>query len=345
MRSKLISINSSSIQSLDSLIRYHAHLVHLINKLPKDVRRSSISLKSFNLTFHPYIYWLTFSIIHQVGIQFAYWSIFSDPTSTVASLLPGQLPASVPIQSSYLQFERACLLFNIAAISSSLAVSQPRSNVDQIKLAINYFQQASAALAYLRDHLILVFSSIDPISPDLSHHALTALENLTLAQAQECVWQKATMGISFLSFSGLVNSMIHHSPLTEAFESPFTLFSVDNMRNGSISKVAQEVSRLYTLAYDSMTQARHSAGTWIGFSFPSVSTQSPLSRWFHFLEPDIFISWNLPRIGSSTSISKLLTSRLWLSIVKVAMIWLLTSTFSFSPPPFLTPAESPLGRV
>ncbi|EGG00004.1 uncharacterized protein MELLADRAFT_93938 [Melampsora larici-populina 98AG31] len=202
-----LAINS---HSLNSITKYHAHLVYLLTRFPSNI-----------------------------GVKFEYWAIFSSPSSLVSSLLPGELPSSIPIEHDDLNYERACTLFNLGALHTSLATHQSRSNLDSIKLAIHHFQQASACFTFLRDH-VLQSQDLDQLfSPDLSEPCLTALQYLCLAQAQECVWQKAT---------------------------------IDQMRNGSISKVAQEVSRLYKLSSESMIQTSKlssQSAKWIGFGFPS----------------------------------------------------------------------------
>ncbi|KAA1076964.1 pH-response regulator protein palA/rim20 [Puccinia graminis f. sp. tritici] len=109
-----LTVNQSS---LNSLIRYHAHLAYILPKFPDDV-----------------------------GVEFSYSAIFSTST-TAGSILPGELPSCLPIKLSNLKYERACVLFNIAAITMSLGTSVPRTNTDQLKRAIGFFQKSNGTIS------------------------------------------------------------------------------------------------------------------------------------------------------------------------------------------------------
>ena len=66
---------------------------------------------------------------------------------------------------------------------------------------IRVAQNASGSLQYLRTEVLpkLVFSPEDEDTPlDLSVSFVQSLEWLMLAQAQECYWQKARLGIPLL---------------------------------------------------------------------------------------------------------------------------------------------------
>jgi programmed cell death 6-interacting protein len=116
-------------------------------------------------------------------------------------------------------FERAALIFNLAALYSQLAEHENRSYVDGIKQAINsyqvrvlpntirdrghscwlaLYQLAAGTLSFLRTQVLpkLAYSPEDEEIPlDLSSAFVQGLEWLMLAQAQECVWQKAKLGV------------------------------------------------------------------------------------------------------------------------------------------------------
>lgn len=78
----------------------------------------------------------------------------------------------------------------------------------------------------------------DPPSPDLSRATLSALRSFCLAQAQECVFQRA-LG--------------------------------DNLKNGSIARIAQKAADLFLDALDKANEARGAGGVWPTFVFPPVS--------------------------------------------------------------------------
>ncbi|KAJ6494794.1 BRO1-like domain-containing protein [Mycena vitilis] len=112
------------------------------------------------------------------------------------SYAPVFAPTSLPITLRNIAFERAAVLFNLAALYSQLAASEDRSTADGIKRAIPNYQQAAGTLSYLRTSALpkLVFAPDDEELPlDLSDSFVHGLEWLMLAQAQECWWQNAKL--------------------------------------------------------------------------------------------------------------------------------------------------------
>jgi programmed cell death 6-interacting protein len=119
-----------------------------------------------------------------------------------------------------LHFERCCLLFNLASLYSRLGLSEDRTSQDGVKRASAFYQvrpnlgslrrplslilyfvakNSAGTLSYLRtsawNKLKASLSDEDGLPLDLSEAFLSALEFLMLAQAQECVWQWAVMGM------------------------------------------------------------------------------------------------------------------------------------------------------
>jgi programmed cell death 6-interacting protein len=92
--------------------------------------------------------------------------------------------------SSSLNYERLCVLFNLAALYSQLGVKQPKVDGEHLKLAYNYFQWSAGLWHHLRDEVEHYFGSAVP-SLDLYSSTLLSLEYVMLAQAQECFMQKA----------------------------------------------------------------------------------------------------------------------------------------------------------
>ncbi|GAM20512.1 hypothetical protein SAMD00019534_036870, partial [Acytostelium subglobosum LB1] len=88
-------------------------------------------------------------------------------------------------------YERSAILFNYASLLSQLGASASRSTVDGIKKACQNFQAAAGAFNSLREYISL--HSECSVSPDLSSDSLTMLSTLMIAQAQECVYEKAVM--------------------------------------------------------------------------------------------------------------------------------------------------------
>eukprot|EP00775_Hariotina_reticulata_P008073 gene8073-8268_t len=90
-----------------------------------------------------------------------------------------------------IHFEKAAVLFNVAAILSQQALQVERASSEGITQAGKIFQEAAGMFAHLKD---TEASKVDAPRPvDLSPECLSMMEKLMLAQAQECVYHKAVM--------------------------------------------------------------------------------------------------------------------------------------------------------
>jgi programmed cell death 6-interacting protein len=87
-----------------------------------------------------------------------------------------------------LQFERACVLFNLAAALSYSATVQKRSDADGLRRACQRFQQAAGALALLQK---IGADLGEEATDDLGGDALEVWQTIMLAQAQQCFFEKA----------------------------------------------------------------------------------------------------------------------------------------------------------
>lgn len=118
--------------------------------------------------------------------------------------------------SSYgINFEKASILFNLAAAYSQRGHQQNLKTTEGVKFAFNFFQLAAGAFAMLKENVPVWFPTV--ISTDLSPATLASLESLMLAQAQECFLLKAI---------------------------------VDKKSPSVISKLAAQAGDLYDQAYD-----------------------------------------------------------------------------------------------
>ncbi|KAG1469178.1 hypothetical protein G6F56_003405 [Rhizopus delemar] len=118
-----------------------------------------------------------------------------------------------------MNYEKACILYSIGAIYSQLGNAENRSTTEGIKRACNYFQASRENSAGCFQQLLHVVVPEMRIAPtvDMSAYALQTIVNLMLAQAQECVWQKAAM---------------------------------DQLRDGTIARLATKISEFYDLAHE-----------------------------------------------------------------------------------------------
>ncbi|KAJ2838594.1 pH-response regulator protein palA/rim20 [Coemansia erecta] len=139
-----------------------------------------------------------------VGISFTWYNSFTSDTE-------------VSCQDLY--FERASVLFNIGAAYSQLGCREGHSDMDSLNRAFNYFQQAAGTFGYLQRKI--VGECRTQLTTDMSAYMLTALENLMLCQAQECVW--------------------HRSALSR-------------MKDANIARIATHVAELYEQAMQSASQ-------------------------------------------------------------------------------------------
>ncbi|KAI5055520.1 hypothetical protein GOP47_0029041 [Adiantum capillus-veneris] len=89
-----------------------------------------------------------------------------------------------------IHFEKASIVFNLAAVQSQLALAADRATLNGIKQACNCFQAAAGAFAFLRDNISMKASGNNS-TVDISVESAGMLERLMLAQAQECFFEKA----------------------------------------------------------------------------------------------------------------------------------------------------------
>lgn len=89
----------------------------------------------------------------------------------------------VPAQQRALAFEKGSVLFNIGALHTQIGARQDCSCTEGIIRATEAFQRAAGAFRLLREN----FSHAP--SPDMSTASLSVLEQLMVAQAQECVFK------------------------------------------------------------------------------------------------------------------------------------------------------------
>ncbi|KAF8604259.1 BRO1-domain-containing protein [Ceratobasidium sp. AG-I] len=136
------------------------------------------------ILYHAHLVLLLTKFPTDIGLTFTY-----DPAFPSVSRRP--------CSADDLVFERACVLFNLAALYSQLGTSGGRNNTDDIKLAAANFQNAAGVLQYLSKEVVpLLASSLGQAASmpsELLEPSLKSLELLMLAQAQECFWQKASM--------------------------------------------------------------------------------------------------------------------------------------------------------
>ncbi|KAG8795868.1 bck1-like resistance to osmotic shock [Ceratobasidium sp. 428] len=83
-----------------------------------------------------------------------------------------------------LAFEKASVIFQIAATHTSIAASQNRADPEGLKRAIHYFRTAAGMLTYINDNFLHAPST------DLSKEVVKFLVGIVIAQATEVVYEK-----------------------------------------------------------------------------------------------------------------------------------------------------------
>ncbi|XP_031784020.1 programmed cell death 6-interacting protein isoform X2 [Nasonia vitripennis] len=101
------------------------------------------------------------------------------------SIFGGKLSLTI----SSLAYEKVCVLFNIAALQSSVASTQSLESDEGLKTAAKLFQQSAGIFNYLKGNIMLAIQQ-EP-TPDMSPETLEALSLMMLAQAQEIFTHKA----------------------------------------------------------------------------------------------------------------------------------------------------------
>ncbi|KAJ5907914.1 hypothetical protein N7495_000596 [Penicillium taxi] len=151
----------------------------IINRLRSEainVQEPHISGISRLVTYAAQLKWLGGKFPIDVGVEFSWYPAFGFNSSR-------------PVSQNNLRFELAHILFNLAALYSQLAYAVNRTTADGLKQACNYLCQSAGVLNHLRTDIIPDLRSSPP--EDMDEMTLQSLEQLLLAQGQECFWQKA----------------------------------------------------------------------------------------------------------------------------------------------------------
>ncbi|XP_011862723.1 PREDICTED: programmed cell death 6-interacting protein isoform X2 [Vollenhovia emeryi] len=116
---------------------------------------------------------------HELQIPFK-WKDAFDRT-----IFGGKLSLTI----STLAYEKVCVLFNIAALQSSVAATQSLDTDEGLKLSAKLFQQSAGIFNHLKGNVMMAIQQ-EP-TPDISPETLGALSALMLAQGQEIFVHKA----------------------------------------------------------------------------------------------------------------------------------------------------------
>lgn len=91
-----------------------------------------------------------------------------------------------------LAFERCNVLYNLAAAYATMGLAEDRRTLEGLQRSHAKLQQAAGLFARLSEEVEQASAEVQ-MPPDMSQAAVQSLTQLTLAEAQECIWQKAVM--------------------------------------------------------------------------------------------------------------------------------------------------------
>ncbi|MFH4978371.1 hypothetical protein AB6A40_005080 [Gnathostoma spinigerum] len=111
----------------------------------------------------------------------------TDPLSIPFSWTDKSADTPSSIAYKDINFELACVMFNIGGVHAQIAANESRSDFDSIKNAFTHFQYAAWPFQYIRDKM----SAARYSSADFEPALLTWYADVMLAQAQECLLKKS----------------------------------------------------------------------------------------------------------------------------------------------------------
>lgn len=166
-------------------------------------------------TYAAQLVWMGGKFPIDIGTDFTWYPSLGYDTNT-------------PMSQNNIRFELANVLFNLGALYCQLAIASNRATADGLKSAANYFMLGAGVMSHLKATIMPEMRSTAPT--DMDAMTLECLENLLLAQAQECFWQKAVK---------------------------------DGLKDASIAKLASKVSDLYVEASDCGIKSNSISSEWI----------------------------------------------------------------------------------
>ncbi|XP_006816946.1 LOW QUALITY PROTEIN: rhophilin-2-like [Saccoglossus kowalevskii] len=131
----------------------------------------------------------------------------------------------VPSAQRTVAFEKGSALFNIGALYTQIGAKQDRSHKEGIEKAIENFQKAAGAFRYLSDN----FSHAP--SMDMSNAVLNMLVHLMLAQVQECVFEKRTIGGIEMSVKNYLEVAQEASAVSKAYGTVHRAMNADTVKD------------------------------------------------------------------------------------------------------------------
>ena len=221
-RTHSVSLSSAIRQYISSKYDQHADMFAEDLQLIDQIRTDAINVHEPHISgikrlagYAAQLRWIGGKFPIDLGVEFPWYPALGFNTSQ-------------PILQNNIRFELANILFNLAALYSQLAFATNRTTSDGLKTASSYGSAAAGVLSFLRTEIIPDMRSTPP--EDMDNMTLESLEQLCLAQAQECFWQKAVK---------------------------------DGMKDATIARLAAKVSDYYSVAVDYAIKSDAISTEWI----------------------------------------------------------------------------------
>ena len=195
------------VQDMEAIDKLRADAVNSVEAHVSGIRKL--------MAYEAQLVWIGGKFPIDIGVDFTWYAALGFNTQR-------------PISQNNLRFELVNVLFNLASLYSQLAVSLNRSTSDGLKNACNYFCQAAGVIAHIKTELIPDMRGTPP--EDMDAMTMESIQQLLLAQAQECFWSKAVK---------------------------------DGLKDGLIAKLAAKVSDFYDQAAEYGTKSDTISTDWI----------------------------------------------------------------------------------
>ncbi|XP_042897215.1 rhophilin-2 isoform X2 [Parasteatoda tepidariorum] len=125
----------------------------------------------------------------------------------------------LPSMQKSIAFEKASILFNIAALYTQIGAKQDRTKNEGMDAAVDSFLRGAGIFHFLKQN----FSN--PPSTDLSPEVLDMLTHLMLAQARECLFEKLVSDTEKRNFSQCLDIAQEAAQVSEVYRQLYTLLS------------------------------------------------------------------------------------------------------------------------
>eukprot|EP00732_Lithocolla_globosa_P004117 Lithocolla_globosa_v1_NODE_3628_length_1621_cov_2.709451.p1 type:complete len:490 gc:universal NODE_3628_length_1621_cov_2.709451:1497-28(-) len=199
--------------------------IQSLNELRESILKPERSVDGITLMFWYYLqldhlqHKLTIDKKDKVDFKFVWYECFKPKEK---------------IPKSCVLVEKACVIFNVAAIFSQIAAHQ-NDSFEGIKTSCECFQKAAGCLVHIRDRLGARFEKDLPKTSCLHQHSLTVLSEVMLAQAQECHFRLVLL-------SRFQQQKHNHNP-----------FSNSKTEQMWLCSMAMQSSRMYQMALEGST--------------------------------------------------------------------------------------------